>query len=93
MFTLGHTCVVVMGGSIPTCFKDACSTLRPSETSVVCHSYTRYVLTRVVMCSQYAVTYRTNSLALAQVLGLAGLPADADWRSIVLDTASVSRVS
>ncbi|KAF0291907.1 hypothetical protein FJT64_010049 [Amphibalanus amphitrite] len=41
---------------------------------------------------EYTETSRYWALALAQILDLAQLPADMDWRSIVLDSASLARI-
>ena len=42
--------------------------------------------------SQYSARYRYQASACSQVLRLAGLPSDSDWRTIVLNRSRLARV-
>ena len=44
------------------------------------------------VCLQYNTDHHRNSMTLAQLLELAGQPADSDWRAIVTDQAKINTV-
>ena len=46
----------------------------------------------VDVCLQYDTSHHQNALTLAQILALAGQPADSDWRAIVTDQARTNTV-
>ena len=46
----------------------------------------------MLVCLQYDTDHHQNSLTLAQLLALAGQPADSDWRAIVSDQARINTV-
>ena len=46
----------------------------------------------MLVCLQYDTNHHQNALTLAQILALAGQPADSDWRAIVTDQARINTV-